>query len=233
MERRIETAGSRAAGVREPAVPEQPGRAGAAHYVGICGAAGALSPRADSGHGGVLWLGALSQSGGCEPGHGTGKFRRGRKPGKVAGGGEQRTLLRRLAADGLPSVRVGGNHSRAAAALCSHHRRRAGNYGSGQPWGARGRIEDYRVEHQAAVRAESESLHHAGAEFRVSLLLHAQVLVRVSGQGAGDFSRRIRNPGRTVRNPYPGADPEAGQENSGGDLRARVLGKVDQLSNHD
>ena len=63
--------------------------------------------------------------------------------------------------------------------------------------GARGRRrQDRRAEHRAAVRAVSQPVHHAGAELRVPLLLHAQVLVRVSGEGAGGVSRRLRHAGR-------------------------------------
>ena len=45
-----------------------------------------------------------------------------------------------------------------------------------------------------------------GAVLRIPLLLHAQVLVRVSGQSSGDFPRRFRHHGRAFRNPDPGAD---------------------------
>ena len=37
----------------------------------------------------------------------------------------------------------------------------------------------------------AESLHHGRAALRVPLLLHAEVLVRLSRQGAGDFPRRV------------------------------------------
>ena len=57
---------------------------------------------------------------------------------------------------------------------------------------------DHWPQHQSALRTEPESLHHAGAEFRVPLFLHAQVLVRLSGEGAGDLSRRLRHSGRAL-----------------------------------
>ena len=75
------------------------------------------------------------------------------------------------------------------AALRGLHRRRAGHHGGGQPRRARRRRQDHRAEHRPALRAVPQSVHHAGAELRVPLLLHAQVLVRVPGQGAGGVSR--------------------------------------------
>ena len=65
----------------------------------------------------------------------------------------------------------------------------------------------------ASLRAISESVHHARAEFRVPLLLHAEVLVRLPRQGARRLPRRIRHDGRTVRNPHAGPDRQAGEEN--------------------
>ncbi len=70
-----------------------------------------------------------------------------------------------------------------------HVGRRPGHHGSCQPRRARRRRQDGRAEHPAAVRAGRQPVHHRRAALRVSLLLHAQVLVRVSCEGAGDFSR--------------------------------------------
>ena len=50
-----------------------------------------------------------------------------------------------------------------------------------------------RPQHPAAVRAGRQPLHHRRPALRVPLLLHAEVLVRVPGQGAGDLSRRLRH----------------------------------------
>ncbi len=46
----------------------------------------------------------------------------------------------------------------------------------------------------------------ANPAFRVPLLLHAEVLVRLPGQSAGNFPRRFRDLRRTLRNPHPGPD---------------------------
>src|SRR5204863_7625587 len=82
-----------------------------------------------------------------------------------------------------------------------------------------------RFKYQSTLRAVSQSLYHALAEFRVPLLLHAQVLVRLPGQGSRDFSGWLWNAGRAIRDSYFGPNREASQENPGGHLRARVLGQ--------
>ena len=52
----------------------------------------------------------------------------------------------------------------------------------------------------------AEPLHHPGAALRVPLLLHAEVLVRLPREGAGDLPRRLRHARRDVRDPDAGAD---------------------------
>jgi predicted Rossmann-fold nucleotide-binding protein len=52
----------------------------------------------------------------------------------------------------------------------------------------------------------AQPLHHPRAQLRIPLFLHAQILVRLSRQGAGDFSRRLRHHRRTLRNTHPRAD---------------------------
>src|SRR6202041_1099694 len=74
----------------------------------------------------------------------------------------------------------------------------------------------------------SESIHHARTELRLPLLLHAQVLVRLSGKGAGGISRRVWHAGRDVRTPDAGANQEAREEDHGGDLWVGVLEAGDQ-----
>ena len=103
-------------------------------------------------------------------------------------------------------------------------RRRSGHHGSRQPRRARGGRQDDRPEHPAAVRAGRQSLHHARAALRVPLLLHAEVLVRLPRQSAGDFSRRLRHARRDVRDPDPGTDQQAVEEDVRDPLRAGVLG---------
>ena len=101
--------------------------------------------------------------------------------------------------------------------------RRAGHHGGGQPRRGRRRGQDRRAEHRAAVRAVSQPLHHAGTELRIPLLLHAQVLVRVPGQGAGGVSRRLRHAGRDDGTADAHADAETGQEDHDRAVRHRVL----------
>ena len=50
-------------------------------------------------------------------------------------------------------------------------------------------------------------------QLRVSLLLHAQVLVRLPGEGAGDLSRRLRHVRRAVRSPHAHPDRQAVEAN--------------------
>ena len=67
------------------------------------------------------------------------------------------------------------------------------------------------------------------AEFPVSLLLHAQVLVRLSCQGTRHLPRRVRHHGRAFRNPHARPDRQAGEKNSGHHLRERILEESHQL----
>ena len=62
------------------------------------------------------------------------------------------------------------------------------------------------------------------AALRVPLLLHAEVLVRLPRQGAGDFSRRLRHARRDVRDPHAGADQQAVEADVRDPLRPGVLG---------
>ena len=55
-------------------------------------------------------------------------------------------------------------------------------------------------------------LHHRRAALRVPLLLHAEVLVRVPRQGAGDLPGRLRHARRDVRDPDARPDPQAVEE---------------------
>src|SRR5665213_1588976 len=52
-----------------------------------------------------------------------------------------------------------------------------------------GRRKDHRVQHQAALRAVPQPVHHAFAQLRVPLFLHAQAVVRLPFKGAGGVSR--------------------------------------------
>ena len=72
---------------------------------------------------------------------------------------------------------------------------------------------------QAPNRYITEGLH-----LRVPLLLHAEVLVRLPGEGAGRLPRRVRHAGRDVRDPDAGADRQALEEAARDPLRRRSTG---------
>src|SRR6266851_4204553 len=69
----------------------------------------------------------------------------------------------------------------------------------------------------------AECLCDARAIVRISLLLHAQALVRASGTRIGGFPRWLRHAGRAHRNPDAGADPQAAEPDSGDSLRRQLL----------
>ena len=81
-----------------------------------------------------------------------------------------------------------------------------------------------RAQHPAAVRAGCEPLHHRRTALRVPLLLHAEVLVRVPGEGAGDLPRRVRHARRAVRDSHARADRQAVEEDRCRPLRPAVPG---------
>ena len=54
----------------------------------------------------------------------------------------------------------------------------AGHHGGGEPRRVRGRRQDGRPQHPAAIRAGPQPIHQQRAALRVPLLLHAEVLVR-------------------------------------------------------
>src|SRR5262249_42182209 len=88
---------------------------------------------------------------------------------------------------------------------------------------ARRRRQNRGPEYRAAVRAVSESLHHALPELRVPLLLHAQILVCVSLESADRVSGRLRNAGRDDGVVDPQPDPEVGEEDYDPALWIEVL----------
>ena len=108
--------------------------------------------------------------------------------------------------------------------LRRHLGRRPGHHGSREPRRARGRRQDHRPQHPPAVRAGREPVHHRGPALRVPLLLHAEVLVRVPGEGAGHLSRRLRHLRRALRDSHARADRQAVEEDRSGPLRPRLLG---------
>ena len=96
--------------------------------------------------------------------------------------------------------------------LRSVHRRRTRHHGSRQPRGLRCKRKNHRPQYRPPVRAVSQSVHHARTQFRVPLLLHAEVLVRVHVEGAGSVSGRIRNARRAVRDSDSCADAQDREE---------------------
>src|SRR5581483_9836005 len=73
------------------------------------------------------------------------------------------------------------------------------------------------------------SVYHPGTELRIPLLLHAQVLVRLPGQGAGGLSGRIRHAGRVDGSADADADAEAGEEDGNRAVWVGVLARDHQL----
>src|ERR1700679_916014 len=89
-------------------------------------------------------------------------------------------------------------------------------------------MQDDQAEYSTAVRTAPEPIHYSGAELRLSLFLHAEVLVCVSGEGAGGVSWRVWDTRRAIRATDAGADQEAGEEDHGGDLWVELLEERDQ-----
>ena len=193
----------------------------------------ALQGTEDPGHGGVLRIGAGGQprargAGAADPARARRRGRRRALRGRAEAqpqGGRVGALLRGRARAGAAADRRGRRSLQSEQPpLRRHLRRRAGDHGSGQPRRARRRRQDHRPEHPPAVRAGRQSVHHRRAALRVPLLLHAQVLVRVSGEGAGGLPGRLRHARRAVRDPHAGADRQAVEEDRRRPLRPRVLG---------
>src|SRR6185295_11803341 len=88
---------------------------------------------------------------------------------------------------------------------------------------------NYRVEHSIAARAGSKSIRLARTCLQFSLLLHAKVLVRLSRESAGRFSRRLRHIRRVVRSADLDSNQKAQQDDAGNSVWNGVLGRGDQL----
>src|SRR5690606_38966827 len=74
--------------------------------------------------------------------------------------------------------------------------------------GGRGRTDD-RAQYRLASRAAAESVYLARSWLRVSLLLHAQAVVRAPRVRDGGLSRRVRHARRSLRDPDALADAQA------------------------
>ena len=115
-------------------------------------------------------------------------------------------LLRGRARAGAHAHGVDHRSRHQASPLRRRLRRRPRHHGGRQPRRRRGRRQDDRAEYPTALRAGGQSIHHRGSALRVPLLLHAQVLVCVPRQGAGDLPRRLWHARRDVRDPDVDAD---------------------------
>ena len=189
--------GAAADGLSVSGVPRKSGGPADPHSGGVPRAASPLQGTADPGHGGVLRIGARRQpraggTGARDAPCARRQQRRRSLPGRAcedAQGARVGAVLRRGARAGAAAVGVDADAAVREPPLRRDVGRRPGHHGSGQPRRARGRRQDDRPEHPPAVRAGREPVHHRRAALRVSLFLHAQVLVRVSREGAGDLSR--------------------------------------------
>ena len=168
------------------------------HSRRVSRAAAPLQGTEDSGHGRVLRVGARRQP----------RARRARAAArlrargvhdadehyeaeltKIAQGGRVGALLRGRARAGAAAHDVEPHAAVRASSLRRHLGRRSRHHGGRQPRRARSGRQDDRSEHPPAVRAGRQPVHHRRPALRVPLLLHAEVLVRVPGQGAGRSSR--------------------------------------------
>ena len=77
----------------------------------------------------------------------------------------------------------------------------------------------------------ANAVHQPRTALRVPLLLHAEVLVRVSGEGAGRVPWRVRDDGRAVRDPDARPDAQALQPHRHHPVRVGVLGRGARSSN--
>ena len=168
-----------------PGVPRQRRRAPDPHPGGVSATAARLRAGARPRHDRVLRLGAP-------------------RPRRTA-----RALLRRRARARPPGDRMVARDRVARAALPGLQRRRPRDHGGGEPRRERRRRMLDRPQHRPAARAASECVHHAGSELRVSLLLHAQALVRAPRPRHRRLSRRLRHARRAVRDPDALPDGQA------------------------
>ena len=132
----------------------------------------------------------------------------------------------------LPPHAVVEEPARGQAALRRLHRRRSRHHGGGQPRRLRGQGPQHRPVDRAAARGSGQPAHHARAAVPLPLLLHAQVLARLHGQGDDRVSRRLRHLRRAVRGADAGADEEDDQADADGAVRHGILEGSGQLRRH-
>ena len=84
--------------------------------------------------------------------------------------------------------------------------------------------EDHRAQHPTSPSSRrTQPVHHRRSALRVPLFLHAEVLVRVSGEVARDLSRRVRHARRDVRDPHAVADRKLSRSSSSSCTEASLL----------
>src|SRR5262249_33341168 len=143
--------------------------------------------------------------------------------------GTPRALLRRGARAGTTGDRVVALHSLAGVPLPRLQRWRRQHNGSRESRrGRRGRAHD-RAQHRPPERAASEPVHHARSRLPVSLLLHAQALVRASRARHRRLPGRVRDARRAVRDSHPLSDPQAGPADRDPAVRIGLLERDREL----
>ena len=189
-------------GVPGPGLPRERRSAADPHPVRVPRAAPAIQGTEDSGHGGVLRIGARGQPRARRARAGDAARARRARRGRALSRPSCRRRARRSSGRDTTRTRAswrGCSTAWSADAAVGEPPvrgdvgRRPRHHGGGEPRRARGRRQDDRPEHPPAVRAGREPVHHRRTALRVPLLLHAQVLVCVPREGAGDLSRRFRH----------------------------------------
>src|SRR2546426_717009 len=214
-------------GLSGSGIPQQQGRPRPAHPVGVSRTQEPLRPPQGRRHHRVHGLGA----------HQVARVRRGvgaqgeerQGPGAGADGAQDVRVLRsRPRARDPPHHVVEGARPRGAP-LRRVHRRRPRNHGGRQPRRGRGEGPERGAHHLHPGGGIRQPLRHARALLPLPLLLHAQVLVRVPGQGGHRVSGRLRNARRAVRAADAGADAQDAQAHADRALRHRVLARSHRL----
>ena len=94
---------------------------------------------------------------------------------------------------GLPSGRSSSTRTSVVSCL---HRGRTRDHGGREPRRLRGAGPERGAVHIASHGGDRQQVRHKGPVVQLPLLLHAQILVRLPGEGRHRLPRRIRDPGR-------------------------------------
>ena len=115
------------------------------------------------------------------------------------------------------------------APLRGLHRRRPRHHGGRQPRRRRRARNERRPDDLDSDRGIRQPLRDARARVPLSLLLHAQVLVHLPGEGGDRVSGRLRHPRRAVRAADAGADAQDDQADADRAVRHALLARGDQF----